>query len=88
MQKMQQKPESQASVLERSAHWKCLRCGLSHEEFKCPAFGQQCNKCNKYSHYGKFCKNAYKKPPHSTRLIEHHTKVIDDYENNDENEMI
>ena len=34
------KPESQGSLIKRSPHSKCLRCGMSHEKFKCLAFGK------------------------------------------------
>lgn len=29
----------------------CGRCGKTHEEKKCPAFGKRCNRCNGANHY-------------------------------------
>ena len=34
---------------------KCKNCGRKHPPKKCPAFGQQCHKCNKWNHWADFC---------------------------------
>ncbi|KAG7298860.1 hypothetical protein JYU34_017315 [Plutella xylostella] len=34
----------------------CSKCGINHELYKCPAYGVQCNNCNRYNHYAKMCR--------------------------------
>ncbi|CAI5693955.1 unnamed protein product [Oreochromis niloticus] len=47
----------------------CNNCGGSHEakRDKCPAYGQQCHKCQKWNHFQKCCKSSrtrqFKKRP-------------------------
>ena len=42
----------------------CGRCGRNHEKYKCPAQGHQCWKCEKFSHFARFCKSK----PSSNRV--------------------
>lgn len=35
----------------------CGRCGKTHEEKKCPAFGKRCHRCNGANHYQKCCRS-------------------------------
>ncbi|XP_071052916.1 uncharacterized protein [Onthophagus taurus] len=35
----------------------CGKCGLTHEYRNCPAYKKMCNKCKKYGHYAKMCRN-------------------------------
>lgn len=39
----------------------CTRCGTQHPPRQCPAYGKQCNKCNKDNHYARCCKNPAQK---------------------------
>ena len=34
---------------------KCGKCGLVHERKACPAYGKQCRKCGKLSHFARVC---------------------------------
>ena len=46
---------------------KRFRCGLSwpHKDQPCPAEGQQCNKCKKYSHFARVCRSTRRKHPNN-----------------------
>ena len=37
---------------------KCKYCDTTHKPRKCPAFGVQCNLCNKYNHFASVCMSA------------------------------
>ena len=53
---------SQSHSDQRSAHltFNCNNCGNKHEarREKCPAYGQQCHKCEKWNHFQKCCKSS------------------------------
>ena len=34
----------------------CTRCGTKHDKGNCPAKGQKCHKCQKFSHFARCCK--------------------------------
>ena len=34
----------------------CTRCGTKHDKGNCPAKGQNCHKCQKFSHFARCCK--------------------------------
>ena len=44
--------------------FQCGKCGLMHENRKCPAYGKLCHKCSKPHHYAKCCKSKIKKNVH------------------------
>ena len=52
---------------------KCWSCGFSHEKFKCPAYGKECNKCKKLNHYAKMCKTNIR-----------NVKMIEEYDESEE----
>ena len=33
-------------------------CGRNHQPKQCPAYGKQCNNCNKLKHFGKYCRSV------------------------------
>ncbi|MES9901692.1 MAG: RNase H-like domain-containing protein, partial [Sedimenticola sp.] len=35
--------------------YKCQKCGTTHAQYSCPAFGKKCQKCKKYNHYTERC---------------------------------
>ena len=36
----------------------CFYCGKSHQQRKCPAYGQTCKKCGKKNHFSAVCKSS------------------------------
>ena len=40
---------------------KCGRCGFVHLQGKCPAFGENCNKCGKKNHFSAVCRSENQK---------------------------
>lgn len=50
---------------EKSAEFKCDKCGGSHKPKWCPAFGKSCNNCGKSNHYARCCKAASKQKVHT-----------------------
>lgn len=60
---------------EKSAEFKCGKCGGSHKPKSCPAYGKSCNNCGKSNHYAKCCKAASKQKVHA---------VDEEYEDDEE----
>lgn len=50
---------------EKSAEFKCGKCGGSHKPKSCPAFGKLCNHCGKNNHYADCCKAATRQKVHT-----------------------
>lgn len=48
----------------------CGRCGKSHFNFSCPAYGKTCIRCKKQNHFAKMCKSANKRNINSLDLEE------------------
>ena len=49
------KSKNQKGISVRQSPIECGRCGYTHAEKSCPAFGQSCNKCGKLNHFQKKC---------------------------------
>ncbi|XP_059046838.1 uncharacterized protein LOC131842315 [Achroia grisella] len=39
-----------------SSNSECNRCGRIHNRYKCPAYGQKCNKCSRMNHFSRMCR--------------------------------
>jgi len=64
-------PKSKSSHSQSSFVEKCEYCGRSHRKGKCPAFGQQCNKCSGWNHYASECKGGgFRKKVYTAELVE------------------
>ncbi|XP_073949530.1 uncharacterized protein [Choristoneura fumiferana] len=46
-------PRNQSRFPQRQST--CMRCGQIHN-YRCPAYGVQCNKCSKIGHFSKLCR--------------------------------
>ena len=54
-----QKPKQKASNnSQRGRSSTCSRCGQSHAPKSCPAWGKQCTKCGKNSHFASVCRSG------------------------------
>ena len=42
----------------------CGNCGKSHPKRQCVAYGKECRKCGKLSHFAKFCRSGKSAPKH------------------------
>jgi hypothetical protein len=38
----------------------CSKCGIKHDQNKCPAEGKTCAKCKKLNHFARMCKSKLK----------------------------
>ena len=39
----------------------CSKCGIKHDQNKCPAEGKTCAKCKRLNHFARMCKSKFKK---------------------------
>lgn len=47
--------------IKKSGSFNCRSCSLTHVPRNCPAYGKRYNKCKKYHHFQKMCRNKWVK---------------------------
>lgn len=61
---------------EKSAEFKCGKCGGNHTPKSCPAFGKLCNICGKSNHYAKCCRAAPRQKVHTVEEDEDKELIV------------
>ncbi|XP_059057447.1 uncharacterized protein LOC131851041 [Achroia grisella] len=58
-----------------SSNSECNRCGRIHNRYKCPAYGQKCNKCSRMNHFSRMCRIFEVLEEDSTDQVIHNLKT-------------
>ena len=62
----------------------CTRCGTTHDQGQCPAFGQTCHKCQGKHDYAKMCFSRKTRGPNQKL---HDVQHIDSHEDSDQDDL-
>ena len=69
-----------ANITKAEPQQTCSRCGLTHANQQCPAFGMDCRKCGKANHFARMCRSNPSKTKQRIRCIENYSGTDDEDE--------
>lgn len=52
-----QKPQATSFMQDNNIKKGCWRCGVQHQQGKCPAWGSKCTKCGDINHFTQCCQS-------------------------------